>query len=88
MIAVPWQVVLGILALLAVGQVIRHVRQTDCEERIRAARTEERRETLAAYRDTYRRAWRQAQHDCRLNQDQEIRRVMREIQDETGDSDS
>ena len=63
MITMPWQIAVACICVLMVAQVLRHLRHTDCEERIRAAKTQQHRDTMANYRDGYKSGWQHGKAD-------------------------
>ena len=65
MISMPWQIVVAVLALVGVSQLIHHLRRVDCDERIRAEKNQQHRDTMAVYRDAYTKGWRQGRNDGR-----------------------
>ena len=64
MITLPWQVIAGFIALFGLSMIINYLKKTDCDERVEAARREERRDTMAAYRQVYNTAREQGKNDA------------------------
>ena len=63
MISVPWQIVVAALALVGIGQLIHHLRHVDCDERIRAEKNQQHRDTMAVYRDAHTKGWKEGFKD-------------------------
>ena len=57
MIEIPWQIVIGFLALVGIRMLIQYLREADCEERIRAAENQQHRDTMNVYRSSYQAGW-------------------------------
>jgi len=47
----PWEIIVGFMAMVVVHWIIQYRRRADCNEEIRAARNQERRDTIASYRE-------------------------------------
>lgn len=48
---VPWEIIIGFMAMGIVHWIIQYLRRSDCNEEIRSARNQERRDTIASYRE-------------------------------------
>ena len=64
-IEVPWQIIVAFIALFALNLLLNYLKRQNCDERVEAAKRQERRDTMANYRNTYLCAMRHAKHDSK-----------------------
>lgn len=62
MIMLPWQIIVGFIALFALHLLLTYLKRENCSDRVEAARREERREATAAYRNGFHLGWQEAKN--------------------------